>query len=69
MQNSKYLFILYLIIITITHKLLYIFMYMYFLKLTAGGLKPINMEFFLTMVRCTYSLFTVLITMKTEGDS
>lgn len=44
-------------------------MYMYFLKLTAGGLKPINMEFFLTMVRCTYSLFTVLITMKTEGDS
>ncbi|XP_069968255.1 LOW QUALITY PROTEIN: odorant receptor 10 [Bactrocera oleae] len=39
------------------------------LQLTAGGLKPINMEFFLTMVRCTYSLFTVLITMKTEGDS
>ncbi|XP_049313649.1 odorant receptor 49b isoform X2 [Bactrocera dorsalis] len=39
------------------------------LQLTAGGLKPINMEFFLTMVRCTYSLFTVLFTMKTEGDS
>ncbi|XP_039965400.1 odorant receptor 30a-like [Bactrocera tryoni] len=39
------------------------------LQLTAGGLKPINMEFFLTMVRCTYSLFTVLFTMKTEADS
>nr|QKN21476.1 odorant receptor [Zeugodacus tau] len=39
------------------------------LQLTAGGLKPINMEFFLTMLRCSYSLFTVLFTMKTEGDS
>nr|AKI29040.1 odorant receptor 49b-2 [Bactrocera dorsalis] len=39
------------------------------LQLTAGGLKPINMEFFLTIVRCTYSFFTVLFTMTTEGDS
>ncbi|XP_011187028.3 odorant receptor Or2-like [Zeugodacus cucurbitae] len=39
------------------------------LQLTAGGIKPINMEFFLTIVRCTYSLFTVLFTMKTGGDS
>ncbi|XP_067645649.1 odorant receptor 49b-like [Eurosta solidaginis] len=30
------------------------------LQLTAGGLKPLNMEFFMVIVRVTYSFFTIL---------
>ncbi|XP_017480493.1 PREDICTED: odorant receptor 49b-like [Rhagoletis zephyria] len=30
------------------------------LELTAGGLKPVNMQFFLAIVRVSYSIFTVL---------